>query len=274
MATYVETDDLNILIDPGVSLGPKRYKLPPHQIELDRRDLLWEDVKEHADLADVLIITHYHYDHHDPNEISLYEEKILYIKDPKKDINKSQYGRAAHFLNNIDERPKFVRIADGNEYKHGLTTIRFSKPVYHGTNSRLGYVVEVSISCKGEKIIHTSDVEGPSMEDQVRFIIEEDPRIVILDGPMTYMLGYRYSKESLERSIENMIRIIDETSVETIMPEHHFMRDLNYKERIKPVYEHADEKGVQIITAAEYIGREIEMLEARRKELYEYGKGD
>ena len=50
--------------------------------------------------------------------------------------------------------------------------------------------------------------------------------------------------------------------------EHHFMRDLKYKERIAKVYECTAEKGVKVITAAEYLGREIEMLEARRKEIY------
>ena len=30
MATYVETKDVKIFIDPGVALGPSRYGLPPH----------------------------------------------------------------------------------------------------------------------------------------------------------------------------------------------------------------------------------------------------
>jgi predicted metallo-beta-lactamase superfamily hydrolase len=46
------------------------------------------------------------------------------------------------------------------------------------------------------------------------------------------------------------------------------MRDLKYKERIAEVYEYAAEKKVKVMSAAEYIGREVEMLEARRRELY------
>jgi predicted metallo-beta-lactamase superfamily hydrolase len=30
MSTFVETDDLRILIDPGVALAPIRYGLEPH----------------------------------------------------------------------------------------------------------------------------------------------------------------------------------------------------------------------------------------------------
>ncbi|MEA2075173.1 MAG: MBL fold metallo-hydrolase [Euryarchaeota archaeon] len=268
MATFVETDDIAVLIDPGVSLAPRRYNLPPHPIEEQRMNERWADVKEHAARSDVLIVTHYHYDHFDPEEPELYEGKIVYLKHPKEKINKSQTGRASHFLDKLDELPKSIDFADENEFKHGATIIKFSPPVYHGTNPKLGYVVEVSISCGGEKMLFTSDVEGPSVADQAEFIFQENPDLLILDGPMTYMLGFRYSRKSLALSIENINRIIKETSVKNILVEHHFMRDLKYRERIAAVYECAAENDVNVITAAEYLGRDIDMLEARRRELY------
>ncbi len=172
------------------------------------------------------------------------------------------------FLKKLKDIPKSIKTADGSEFRHGKTLIRFSDAVFHGTNPRLGFVVQTSIECGGEKFIHTSDVEGPAMPEQIRFVIEEQPDVVVLDGPMTYMLGFRYSKKSLELSIENMIRIITETPAHTIIPDHHFMRDLRYRERIAPVYEAADDAGKKVITAAEYAGRDIENFEARRKELY------
>jgi len=269
MATFVETDDIAVLIDPGVSLAPLRYGLPPHPIEAQRMNEHWEDIKEHAVRSDVLIVTHYHYDHFDPEEPELYEGKIVYLKHPKEKINKSQAGRASYFLDKLNELPKSIDFADGNEFGHGATIIKFSSPVYHGTNPKLGYVVEVSISCGGEKMVFTSDVEGPSVADQAEFILQENPDLLILDGPMTYMLGFRYSRKSLALSIENINRIIKETSVKSILVEHHFMRDLKYRERIPEVYECATENDVKVITAAEYLGRDIEMLEARRKELFQ-----
>ncbi|MHC1623602.1 MAG: MBL fold metallo-hydrolase [Candidatus Methanospirareceae archaeon] len=269
MATFVETDDIAVLIDPGVSLAPRRYNLPPHPIEEQRMSERWADIKEHAARSEVLIVTHYHYDHYDPEEPELYEGKIVYLKHPKEKINKSQAGRASYFLDKLNELPQSVDIADANEFKHGSTIIKFSSPVYHGTNPKLGYVVEVSISCGGEKMVFTSDVEGPSVADQAEFIIQENPDLLILDGPMTYMLGFRYSRKSLALSIENINRIIKETSVKTVLVEHHFMRDLKYKERIAEVYECAAENDVSIITAAEYLGRGVDMLEARRRELYQ-----
>jgi predicted metallo-beta-lactamase superfamily hydrolase len=44
---------------------------------------------------------------------------------------------------------------------------------------------------------------GLCLEKQVTFIMDEDPNIILADSPMTYMLGYRYSNQSLELSLEN-----------------------------------------------------------------------
>ena len=134
-------------------------------------------------------------------------------------------------------------------------------------------MIEVCVECAGEKLVFTSDVEGPALDDQVEFVLSERPELVILDGPMTYMLGFRYSARSLQASVENMIRML-EAGVQTLVVDHHFLRDLNYEERIRPVYEAARGLGAKVITAAELAGKPIEMLEAHRKELYErYGSG-
>ena len=68
MATYVETSSCNIIIDPGISIAPSRYGLPPHPIELKRLGSDWKKIKGFAKKADVFCLTHYHYDHHVPDE--------------------------------------------------------------------------------------------------------------------------------------------------------------------------------------------------------------
>ncbi|MGC8998215.1 MAG: MBL fold metallo-hydrolase [Candidatus Bathyarchaeia archaeon] len=272
MATFVETDDQKILIDPGVSLAPLRYGLEPHPLEWQRLDETWNIIKEYAEESDVLVVTHYHYDHHDPDYPELYRGKTVFIKHPTENINRSQRDRAAYLLAAMKGLPKRLEVADGKSFAFGETTITFSKAVCHGTNPRLGYVIETCIKSGGEKFLHTSDVEGPSLDDQIAFILNEKPDILFVDGPMTYMLGYRYSFKSLEISNINLIKAVEETSVNTIVLDHHFLRDLNYKMRIKPVYEEAQKRGVKVMTAAEFSGRKIEMLEALRKELYaKYG---
>ncbi|MEM3578651.1 MAG: MBL fold metallo-hydrolase [Candidatus Bathyarchaeia archaeon] len=268
MATFVETRNLKILIDPGVSLAPLRYGLEPHPFEWQRLDDTWEVIKHYAEESDVLVVTHYHYDHHDPDYPELYRDKTVFIKHPTQNINLSQKGRAAYFLEAVKGLPKRLEIADGKNFTFGETIITFSRAVCHGTNPRLGYVTETCITCGGEKFLHTSDVEGPSLEDQIAFILEQKPDTLFVDGPMTYMLGYRYSFKSLEISNANLVRAIKEGWLHTLVLDHHFLRDLNYKMRIKPVYEEAQKHNVKVVTAAEFAGRKIEMLEALRKELY------
>jgi predicted metallo-beta-lactamase superfamily hydrolase len=273
MATYVETKDVRIFIDPGVSLAPRRFGLPPHSVEWERlRDCAGE-IQHYANMSDVIIVTHYHYDHHDLGSlipISIYSRKSVYVKHPTQNINISQrVRRAPLFLNTIKGLPKKLQYADGRSVTYGRTVLRFSEAVCHGTDSKLGYVVEASVRDEGEGFVHTSDVEGPALREQAQFIIREKPNLLIVDGPMGYMLGYRYSQEELEAAVTNLTNVVKQTSVRTIMLEHHFMRNLNYRSQISTLYEVAEERNVKILSAAEYIGRKVEVLEARRRELYE-----
>lgn len=269
MATLVKTKDCSILIDPGVALGPSRYGLPPHPLEVQRMGEHWKAIKKFAKKSDILIVTHYHYDHHDPNEPDIYRGKTVFLKHPEEMINKSQKGRAKFFLERLGNLPKTLQYSDGREVLFGSTKIRFSDPVFHGTNPRLGYVTEVSIKEGDFCFVFTSDVEGPSVGEQAKFILNEDPNLVYLDGPMSYMLGYRYSKASLDYSIKNINDILKKTKIEKLIVDHHLLRDMKWKDRIKEVFRTAEKQNVKVLTAAEYLGLENEMLEARRKELYD-----
>lgn len=269
MCTFVETSDLRVIIDPGVSLAPRRFGLPPHRLELERLKELAKIITEKAMISDLIVITHYHYDHHDLGDLiplEIYDKKTVIIKDPKNNINRSQGDfRAPLFLGIIKEKAKKVEVADGNSFVMGRTKIEFSKAVFHGSSNLLGYVVEVMVEGDGEKIIHTSDVQGPIFEDQTEFLLKNSPRLVIADGPMIYMLGYRYSHENLNASMKNISRLI-EGGVEELVIDHHFLRDLNYiqyMENLRRSYPSA-----KICTAAEYVGKKVDLLEARRKELY------
>lgn len=270
MSTFVETGDLKVLIDPGVSLAPKRYGLPPHPIELSRLEEHWSTIKKHARKADVLIITHYHYDHYNPEEPEIYKDKIALVKHPTEKINQSQKERAKYFLERLGDLPTRIEYSDGKEFKFGSTLIRFSQPVFHGTNPRLGYVTEVLIvdGSSDYRFIHTSDVEGPSVENQTSFILQNEPNVVFLDGPLSYMLGFRYSHKSLEISLKSMMRIIQDCPLEKFVVDHHLLRDLKWRERLSAVFKFAESEGVEFQTAAEFGRKKVEMLEAMRRELY------
>jgi predicted metallo-beta-lactamase superfamily hydrolase len=268
MATFVETSDIKILIDPSVALGPIRYGLSPHPKEETKLGIHERRIISHMKKSQVLIITHYHYDHHDPDNPQSYKDKILLAKHPKDNINKSQKKRARILLEGLGELPREVEYSDGEEYKFGRTRLRFSEAVPHGSNTKLGYVTEVSISEGRNKFLYTSDVQGPCLEEQTRFLLDEDPNVIFGDGPMTYMMGYRYPRRAYEDSIENLKRILDETRVRTLVLDHHLLRDIKWEEKITEVYSHAKKRKVKVMTFAQFIGRKNSILEARRKELW------
>lgn len=267
MATLVKSKGCNIFIDPGVSLGPRRYGLPPHPIEIRRMEEHWKVIRKFALKCDVIVITHYHYDHHNP-DADIYKEKTLLLKHPTQNINFSQKQRASYFLEKLGNSPKKISYIDGAEFSFKETSIKFSKPVFHGPNKRLGFVTQVLISEEDFSFLYTSDVEGPCLEDQIKYILDENPQVIYLDGPLSYMLGYRYSMESLKNSVKNMEIILKNTKVQKMIVDHHLLRDIIWKNRIKNVYDVAKKMGKKVITAAEYLGLKNDILEARRKELY------
>ncbi len=267
MATFVETKDIKIVIDPSVSLAPSRYGLPPHQIEIERMYELWNEIKKYVEKSDVVVITHYHYDHHNPDEVEIFANKKLLLKHPKEKINRSQMGRAAYFLNQLKKIVVEVDFSDGKTYEFGNTRIEISEPVFHGVNDRLGYVFEVYVESEGD-FLFSSDVEGPIHKEQLKFMLEKDADVVFIDGPMTYMLGYRYSRKSLQSTIENLKTLIEKTKVKHLVLDHHLTRDLKWREKMKEVFEKAEEHGVKVGSAAEFAGVKEDLLEARRDELY------
>src|SRR5437867_8903036 len=155
MATLVETPDVTVLIDPSVRLAPYRYDLPPHEIEEDRMRSLWREIRAAAKKAGILTVSHYHFDHHNPDAPSLYKGKRTFLKDGKFHINRSQRERASAFVRALKKYPKEIQVSDGNALDVGDTEIVFSPAVPHGYSDELGYVVMVRIAHGGETFVHT-----------------------------------------------------------------------------------------------------------------------
>jgi len=271
MATHIEAGDLNIVIDPAVALAPNRFGLPPHPVEEEAKAELWGRVRKHVAEADLLVVTHYHYDHVDPKELEIYAGKTVLLKHPKRMINRSQRERAASILPRLKGLADEITYADGRSFRFGATEIRFSKPVPHGMTATRGYVIEVSIRAD-ETFLFTSDVQGPVLEEQVDFILREKPDLVFVDGPTTY-IDSPYLPVELRDANENLVKIIREAGISRLVVDHHLTRDLDYRDRIRPVYEAGDEMGVTVECAAEFLNVEPQMLEARRQELYQTNGG-
>jgi len=267
MATYVETEDCRIVIDPSAALGPKRYRLPPTTIEQMTLQKIKKTIAQKAKNADILTISHYHYDHYDPYE-TFYNNKTVFAKDISNHINKSQKKRGSDFKKEIKESCDLI-YCDASEHSFGDTTLTFSPPFFHGPeNVRLGYVIMTTVDDGSQKLLHASDVQGPVTKDATTYIIKQNPDVLIMDGPPTIFLGWRFSTQHLSDASDNLISIIEHTHCKVIL-DHHLLRDLYYNKRFaKPYQQH----GQSISTFAEYIGKENNTLEAHRKELWEQEK--
>ena len=267
-AFFIETDSVSILIDPGVSLAPMRFGLPPHPLEIKAMNESWRVIKEYAARADVLIITHYHFDHFDPTEPLVLKGKVLFMKHPDENINSKQRDRARDLIRNFKTLPRRVEFVDNNEFDFGGTAIRFSPAVPHGPSAKGGWVVEVSVQEEESCFLHTSDIQGASLPQHMQFILSENPDVLYLDGPLTYRMEHGFSIDDLRASIGNICRVIETTRLRTLIIDHHLLRDPNWKEELVEVFERARKTGKKVVTAAGFLGKEVEILEAHRRQLF------
>ena len=263
MATYIETNDCKIFIDPSAAYTQKRYGLPPHQKELDTFHKTKKKISEIAQKCDVFTISHYHYDHYDPNK-EFYKEKKVFAKDISSNINKSQAQRGKEFKGIFENKCDLI-YCDNSSHKIGNTEIIFSPPFFHGPeNIRLGYVIMTLIDDSKKRILHASDVQGPVTNNATKYIIEQNPDLLIIDGPPTMFLGYRFSKKNLQLCSKNLVNIINKLDCDIIL-DHHLLRDLKYKKAFSMPYKKG---GSRLKTFAEYLGKENNTLEANRKILW------
>jgi hypothetical protein len=336
-SVLVETPDVTILIDPGASgMQPgfpmSRVRKAFYRLRALRR------ISGAARKAQVVVISHYHFDHFcrldlkSLDSAALYRGKTVFVKDPNQFVNFSQWARARMFFSQItkkfgekkledtlqpssnsvfsdpeDSMPlalgksfgnyqtrreeilakgrkwfnsltglwasnpwipqlKFnnteFKFMDGSRVEIGGTVLRFTHPVFHGVEyDRLGWVCSTVIEHSGLKLIHTSDIQGPVIEDTADWIVRENPTVVFIDGPPTYLMGFIVNKTNFTRAIENAIRIIRESDkTELIIYDHHLMRDPLFRQRVGQVYKTAEENGRHVISAAEYLGQEIVAL--------------
>ncbi|WP_440952453.1 MBL fold metallo-hydrolase [Methanococcoides sp. FTZ1] len=318
--TLVKTPDTSILIDPGAAIMQKSFPLD----DLGKYFYLnsaTERIRVEMEKAEHIVISHYHFDHYmvDKEACEIFLNTDLWIKDPNRWINHSQWERSRDLLQRMSRfnkadlmysppgqrqyrdpveclpmafskdfgnyqkrrgeliskwRSRFrkmqqrwsterwikpvspnMHFSDGSGFEVGDTKVRFSRPLFHGIEySSTGWVIATIIDYGGKKLIHTSDLQGPVIEDHAQWIIDESPDILILDGPPTYLLGYLLNRTNLDRCINNIIRIIRESSPDVIIYDHHLLRDPLYRGRVAKVWDAAEDMDVRIISAAEYNG--------------------
>ena len=282
MCTFVETPDVKVLLDAGVSLCPNRFCLLPHPKEFrtiaERRQV----IAEAADKAEVVTVSHYHFDHHTPSfedwvvnwteaketAQQIYNAKTILIKNPKEKINASQRQRAWLFKKTGGKHAKKLEVADCKTFSFGENTkISFSEPVFHGPeNSMLGWTIMTLFEYDGERFMFAPDVQGPMSPRTLELIKNARPQVVMVGGPPFYLSGFKVKETQLQTGLRNLEDIVGNVPL-TIL-EHHALRDEQWQQKIKSVYEAASNSGHEVLTAAEFAGQENKFLEFARKKLY------
>ena len=281
MCTYVETPDIRILLDAGVSLGPRRYRLPPHPMEYKALKKGREKILRVAEKADAVTISHYHFDHQTPSytdwaynwssaEIAdkIYSGKVVFMKSYRSHVNFSQRRRGWLFVKTSGKKAERLEVSDGRTFKFGDTKLRFSSPVFHGEkNSELGWLIMTTIEYdEVERVLFASDVQGPISSGTLSMILAERPHLLIVGGPPLYLAGM-VKKESIDMGIKNLEKIAER--VPMVILDHHLLRDKEWRTKAQSVFDIASRIGHRVMTAAEFIGEESQLLGARRDELYE-----
>lgn len=281
MCTYVETPDVRILLDAGVSLCPIRFGLPPHPVEFKAIRESRRKIAEAAEKAEIVTISHYHNDHHTPSfedwlcnwteadetARQIYEGKIVLAKNPRENINPSQRERGWIFQKTGGQCAKKIENADGKAFVFGNTKMRFSEPVFHGPeNSGLGWVLMVTVKFEDERFLFASDVQGPMSTRTLETILKEQPELVMVGGPPSYLTAMKVSDDQIQTGLRNLERIVD--AVPYVILDHHILRDGDWREKTNDIFQQAYKSKHTLLTAAEFAGKETTPLEAERKTLF------
>jgi len=282
MCTFVETLDMQIVLDAGVSLCPMRFGLLPHPLEFKAIDEARRRIAEAAGKAEIVSLSHYHFDHHTPSyedwlcnwtikdetAKQIYEGKIVLIKNPKEFINYSQRRRGWMFQKTAGKYTEKLEIADGKSFVFEKgTMVKFSEPVFHGSeNSTLGWVLMTIIQYQDEKFMFAPDVQGPMARRTLEIILAEKPQLLMIGGPPLYLSKFKVDEDQIQIGLKNFGEIVK--TVPNIILDHHILRDENWRQKIGAIFETAEKVGCKIVTAAEFLGKKNVCLEAKRKKIF------
>jgi predicted metallo-beta-lactamase superfamily hydrolase len=262
MATYVECRDTAFLIDPGASLAPSRYDLPPAQEEWEALRRANDRISAYASRAQIVFVSHYHEDHFRSDPAS-YAGRLVLAKDAKRMVAGAQARRAGALWAALAPAAR-VQAADGYALREPGLEVRVSPPLPHGVEgTALGYVVTLTVAdpAERERFVFASDVQGPLSPVATAYLVRERPTLLYLSGPPSYIEG-TVGRALIDHGIDNLLRILDATGCRVIM-DHHALRDARAASRFSRLWDTG-----RVLTAAAYLGVADAPLEARRAQLW------
>jgi hypothetical protein len=262
MATYVEVGDLGILVDPGATLAPARWGLPPAEPEWEALRRANDRISAYAARANLVFVSHYHEDHFRSDPAS-YAGRTVLAKDPRRMPAGAQARRGVALWKALDGQAR-VEAADGWRRRDAALELVVSPPLPHGVDgTALGHVLALVVSdlAQRERFVFASDVQGPLSPVATAWLVQQRPTLLYLSGPPSY-IERDLPAGAVERGIGHLLRVIDATGCRVIM-DHHALRDPGFADRFERLWSTG-----RVVTAAAHLGLEATPLEARRRALW------
>ncbi|MFW9862596.1 MAG: hypothetical protein ACFFEX_04530 [Candidatus Thorarchaeota archaeon] len=275
--TLVKTPDIHMVLDPSAALA-MRERFEPHPIEYQTLIKSLERIFVESRKADVLSVSHYHYDHVSPGftdfrynlssreELQrLFDGKVILAKDNRDNINPSQRRRGFYFEKDVQPITEKIHWSDGETFEFGATKVVCSKPLSHGpSNTKLGYVVATSIEHEGHSVLFAPDLQGPTVQDDLEYIISTSPDILLVGGPPIYLRRFEeHHRQSASLSLTRLA-----TELPLVVVDHHLMRSTEWLDWLRPIRAAAESAGNRIVSVAESLEIENRCLESMRAFLY------
>src|SRR5262245_29544143 len=260
MATYVEVAGRGILIDPGATLAPSRFGLPPAEEEWEALRRTNDRISAYAARAELIFVSHYHEDHFRSDPASYAGRRVL-VKDPRRMIQGLQARRATELWKTLQGAAR-VAVADGFRERTMDVTLEVSPPLPHGLEATaLGYVLALTVSdvAERERFVFASDVQGPLSPVAAAYLERQRPTLLYLSGPPSY-LEHAVGAAVIDRAVDHLLRIIAATRCRVIL-DHHALREVRWRERLGRLLETG-----RVTTAAGHIGVAETPLEAVRSQ--------
>src|SRR5437899_7653160 len=230
MATYVEVGRTAILIDPGATLAPARFGLPPDESEWEALRRANDRISAYAARASFVFVSHYHEDHFRSDPAS-YAGRLVLAKDPRRMIGGQQARRAEALSKALDGQAR-IESADSMQRREMELELYVSPALPHGVDGTpFGSVIALTIvdPAERERFVFASDLQGPASAVAAAYVIQQRPTLLYVSGPPSY-LERELGRDAIERSIDHLLRVIETTGCRVIM-DHHALRDARFADR-------------------------------------------
>ncbi|HME52726.1 MAG TPA: hypothetical protein VKM55_10950 [Candidatus Lokiarchaeia archaeon] len=285
MCCLVKTPDDAFLLDPGCALGPRKGHEIPHPAEYKKLNQITESILAKAKDCKTLFISHFHHDHFKPRLIDetyihsspqiikgLYTGKIIYLKSQKQHIGQNQRSRGKYFKQSVSKLVMGLHDADFQRFTFGETIVDFSYPVPHGEGgTKLGHIIMARFTHGNEHFVYAPDVQGPVVQETMKFILDTNVDAIFLGGPPFYL---KTSLANFPFDVAEQFVVKLHERIPLVVIDHHCCRDREqYNDFIQTIHDRANLDGMasdHVITcAADFMGEQPAFLESSRAELFE-----